>query len=63
MFFNLFILSSAGFVFGWDKAMYSLIAYFIAFKMIDITITGLEESDKELSRSVMSGLFYGMRIS
>lgn len=44
MFFNVFILGSAGFVFGWDKAMYSLIAYFIAFKMIDITIDGLEES-------------------
>ena len=25
-------------------AMYSLIAYFIAYKMIDVTITGLEES-------------------
>jgi len=44
MFFNLFILSSAGLIYGWDKAMYSLIAYFIAFKMIDITIAGLEES-------------------
>jgi uncharacterized membrane-anchored protein YitT (DUF2179 family) len=44
MFFNLFILSSAGFVFGWDHAMYSLIAYFIAFKMIDVTIEGLDES-------------------
>ena len=44
MFFNLFILSSAGLVFGWDRAMYSLIAYFIAFKMIDITIEGLEEA-------------------
>lgn len=44
MFFNLFILTSAGLIFGWDKAMYSLIAYFIAFKMIDITIEGLEET-------------------
>ncbi|MHB8171064.1 MAG: YitT family protein [Thermincolia bacterium] len=44
LFFNIFILSSAGFVFGWDKAMYSLIAFFIAFKVIDITIEGLEES-------------------
>jgi len=44
LFFNLFILSGAGFVFGWDKAMYSLIAYFIAFKIIDITIEGLDES-------------------
>ncbi len=44
MFFNIFILGSAGFVFGWEKAMYSLITFFIAFKMIDITIDGLEES-------------------
>jgi uncharacterized membrane-anchored protein YitT (DUF2179 family) len=44
MFFNLFILSSAGLIFGWDRAMYSLIAYFIAYKVIDITIEGLEES-------------------
>ncbi|MBM6617399.1 YitT family protein [Bacillus suaedaesalsae] len=44
MFFNIFILGSAGFVFGWDRAMYSLIAYFVAFKSIDVTITGLDES-------------------
>lgn len=44
MFFNFFILGSAGFVFGWDHAMYSLIAYYIAFKMIDITIEGFQES-------------------
>ncbi|GED12051.1 membrane protein [Aneurinibacillus migulanus] len=44
MFFNIFILGSAGFVFGWDRAMYSLMAYFIAFKMIDVTIQGLDES-------------------
>ncbi|WP_286886442.1 YitT family protein [Aneurinibacillus sp. UBA3580] len=44
MVFNIFILGSAGFVFGWDRAMYSLIAYYIAFKMIDVTIQGLDES-------------------
>lgn len=44
MFFNIFILSSAGFVFGWDRAMYSLIAYFIAYKLIDIMIEGLDEA-------------------
>lgn len=44
MFFNLFILSSAGLVFSWEKAMYSLVAYFVAFKVIDITIEGLDES-------------------
>jgi uncharacterized membrane-anchored protein YitT (DUF2179 family) len=44
MIVNLFILSSAGFVFSWDRAMYSLLAYYVAFKMIDITIKGLDES-------------------
>lgn len=44
MFFNLFILSSAGLVFGWDKAMYSLVAYFVISKMIDVVIKGLDES-------------------
>lgn len=44
MFFNLFILGSAGFVFGWENAMYSLMTFFIAFKMIDITIEGFDES-------------------
>lgn len=44
MFFNIFIFISAGFVFSWNRAMYSLIAYFIAFKVIDIVITGLDES-------------------
>ena len=41
---NLVILGAAGFVYSWDSAMYSLVAYFIAYKMIDVTITGLEES-------------------
>jgi hypothetical protein len=38
MFLNVFIFSTAGFVFGWDKALYSLFAYYIASLMIDITI-------------------------
>ncbi|MDF2533853.1 MAG: rane protein [Bacillales bacterium] len=44
MIFNFFILASSGFVFGWDKAMYSIISYFIAYKMIDVVIEGLDES-------------------
>lgn len=44
MFINLFILSSAGLVFGWDKAMYSLVAYFVIAKMIDVVLKGLEET-------------------
>lgn len=44
MFMNLFILSGAGFLFGWDKAMYSLIAYFVIAKMIDVVLKGIDES-------------------
>ena len=69
LFFNLFILACAGFVFTWDRAMYSLIAYFVAFKMIDITITGLDESksawiisdnSKEIGEAIMSRLGRGV---
>ncbi|OOM71077.1 hypothetical protein CLPUN_50690 [Clostridium puniceum] len=55
MFINFFILGSSGFLFGWDRAMYSLIAYFIAFKVIDITVEGLEESKAVIIVSDKSG--------
>ncbi len=69
MFFNLFILASAGFVFGWNNAMYSLIAYYIAFKMIDLTIEGFEESksvwiiserNQEIASSIIDRLGRGV---
>ena len=44
MFLNFFILGAAGFVYDWNSAMYSLIAYFVAYKMMDLVITGVEES-------------------
>jgi uncharacterized membrane-anchored protein YitT (DUF2179 family) len=43
MFINIFIIGTAGLVFGWEKAMYSFIAYFVAIKVIDITVEGLDE--------------------
>lgn len=69
MFFNIFILSSAGLVFGWDRSMYSLIAYFIAFKVIDVTIEGLDEAKaaiivsekcEEISEAIMARLGRGV---
>jgi uncharacterized membrane-anchored protein YitT (DUF2179 family) len=69
MFFNFFILGSAGFVFGWNNAMYSLIAYFIAYKMIDIVIEGFDESKsiwiisdryKEIGDAIMHRLGRGV---
>lgn len=71
MFFNLFILGGSGFIFGWDRAMYSLIAYFIAFKVIDITVEGLDESksviivtekNKEISEAIMERLGRGITL-
>lgn len=44
MFINFFILGSAGFVYSLDRALFSLVAYYIAFKAIDITIEGFDES-------------------
>jgi uncharacterized membrane-anchored protein YitT (DUF2179 family) len=44
MFFNIFIYAGAGFLYGWDKAMYSVLVYFITYKVIDIVLEGLNES-------------------
>lgn len=44
MFFNLFIYTAAGFLYGWDRAMYSVLVYFIAYKVIDVVLEGLNES-------------------
>jgi uncharacterized membrane-anchored protein YitT (DUF2179 family) len=44
MFFNFFILGTAGFVFTWDRAMYSLLTYYIASKAIDAVVEGLEQT-------------------
>ncbi|WP_246188298.1 YitT family protein [Metabacillus lacus] len=69
MFFNLFIFTTAGFVFGWDRAMYSFIAYFIAFKTIDVVIQGLDESKsawiisdqhKEIGEAILARLGRGV---
>jgi len=69
MFFNIFILGSSGLVFGWDRAMYSLIAYYVAFKTIDVVIEGLEESKSvtiisskpdEISQAILDNLGRGL---
>ena len=71
MFMNLFILSSAGFIFGLDKAMYSIVTYFIAAKVIDVVIQGVDESKgvmivtdewQEISDAIMARLGRGVTI-
>lgn len=71
MFFNFFILTFAGFIFGWDRAMYSLIAYFIAVKVIDIIVEGIDESKaimiisekhQDISEAIMDRLGRGLTL-
>ncbi|MFC6458664.1 MULTISPECIES: YitT family protein [Paenibacillus] len=65
MFINVFIFILAGFVFGWDSAMYSIFTYYIASKVMDIVVQGLEESKsvtiisneyEEISHAIMKRL-------
>lgn len=44
MLFNVFIYSAAGLVFGWNKAMYAVLTYFIAFRVIDVVLEGLNSA-------------------
>ena len=66
---NLAIFVVAGFVFTWEQAMYSVIAYFIASKVIDIVVLGMEESKsvyiisdeiEEIGQAIMARLGRGV---
>lgn len=65
MFLNAFIYTCAGFIYGWDKAMYSALTYIGASRVIDAVLQGLNEaksifvvSDKnyEIGANIMSQL-------
>lgn len=69
MFMNVIIFSAAGFIFSWQQAMYSIMAYYIASKMIDVVIQGLEESKSiyiisdetdEIGKAIMDRLGRGV---
>lgn len=40
MIVNLLLLSAAGFVFGWQQALYSIIAYFAAYQALRVSLSG-----------------------
>lgn len=42
--FNMIIYLVAGFIFGFDRAMYSLLTYIITYKVIDFVSAGLEQA-------------------
>ena len=41
---NIVIYAAAGILFGWDRALYSLLTYFISFKVIDMVEEGMEQA-------------------
>jgi uncharacterized membrane-anchored protein YitT (DUF2179 family) len=41
---NLFIYTAAGFLLGWERAMYSILTYYVASKVIDSVLEGLDKS-------------------
>ena len=44
LFFNLIIFTIAGFIFGFERAMYSLLTYIITFKVVDFVADGIDEA-------------------
>jgi uncharacterized membrane-anchored protein YitT (DUF2179 family) len=51
---NIIIFIVAGILFGWDRAMYSLMAYFITFKVIGNHIKQIPVSPEQLSPDLIS---------
>lgn len=65
MFINLFIYMGAGFLYGWDRALYSILTYYIASKVIDSVLEGLDKAKsvrifsefyKEIGSAIMKEL-------
>ncbi|MCQ2957840.1 MAG: YitT family protein [Candidatus Gastranaerophilales bacterium] len=44
MFMNLFIFVASAFVFNKEKAMFSILAYFVIYKSIDLVLEGIDEA-------------------
>ena len=62
---NLVIYMVAGILFGWDRALYSIMTYFITYKLIDMVSAGLEQAkaaliitnnSEEIARSIYKKL-------
>jgi uncharacterized membrane-anchored protein YitT (DUF2179 family) len=69
--FNVVIFSAAGLVFGVERALYSVAAYIIAYKAIDLVVEGIDESkaifivsdkSEEISRVLFERLKAGITI-
>ena len=62
---NLFIYTAAGFILGWDRALYSILTYYVASKVIDAVLEGFDKAksvrivsdfSREIGDSIMKEL-------
>lgn len=65
---NLFVYAGAGFLFGWDRALYSVLTYYVASKVIDTVIEGLDKAKSvrivsEFSREIGDSIMKELDIS
>lgn len=65
---NLFIYAGAAFLFGWDRALYSVLTYYVASKVIDTVIEGLDKAKSvrivsEFSREIGDSIMKELDIS
>ncbi|UOO38779.1 YitT family protein [Oscillospiraceae bacterium CM] len=71
MVMNIVIFTLAAFILGWDRALYSILAYFIAHKAIDVILDGVDEAkavmivsdqSEEISEAIMARLGRGVTV-
>ncbi|MBP3490371.1 YitT family protein [bacterium] len=65
---NLFVYAGAGFLFGWDRALYSILTYYVASKVMDTVIEGLDKAKSvrivsEFSREIGDSIMKELDIS
>ncbi|SHJ65891.1 YitT family protein [Parasporobacterium paucivorans] len=69
MIMNIFIFIIAALVLGWNRALYSMLAYFVAHKAIDVVIEGFDEAkavmivtdhEKEIGEAISARLGRGV---
>ncbi len=69
MFFNLFIFFGAGIIYrSWESALYSVLTYYITYKVIDVVLEGLNESKSifiitDYSEKIGSAIMENMDVS
>ena len=65
---NLFIYTAAGFLLGWDRALYSILTYYVASKVIDTVLEGFDKAKSvrivsDFSREIGDAIMKDLNVS